>query len=122
MKKILFISFICLLIYDFNILTPSSDKASVPDMKCIEKKDLSDPFADINLPEEVDPSEQYYSDIFCDKDSVLVDNGIKTIDCTTGVSEYADCYTVTEFSFVRLFLSLIFLWLTILFLSKKKFI
>lgn len=115
MKKILLISFICLLIYDFNILTPSSDKASVPDMKCIEKKDLKPN-------QTVDSLDQYYSDIFCDKDSVWVDNGIKTIDCTTGVSEYADCYTVTEFSFVRLFLFLIFLWLTILFLSKKEFI
>jgi hypothetical protein len=117
MKKILLISFICLLIYDFNILTPSSNKADIYDSKCIEKKNLK--------PDQtVDPLEQYYSDIFCDKDSVLVDNGIKTIeiDCTTEISEYADCYTVTEFSFVRLFLSLIFLWLTILFLSKKEFI
>jgi hypothetical protein len=115
MKKILLISFICLLIYDFNILTPSSDKASVPDMKCIEKKDLKPN-------QTVDSLDQYLGHLFCDKDLVSVDNGIKTINCTTGVSEYADCYTVTEFSFVRLFLSLIFLWLTILFLNKKEFI
>jgi hypothetical protein len=115
MKKILFISFICLLIYDFNILTPSSDKADVFDSKCIEKKNLKPN-------QTIDSLNQYNSDIFCDKNKVLVDNGFKTIDCTTGVSEYADCYTVTEFSFVRLFLSLIFLWLTILFLNKKDFI